>query len=303
MLLQNGKRFTNLTFMQNNTVPILYSAGAYGTFVEWCLYYFAGKIGSDLPFTSTGSAHRYKGNQLFGINDWRLYCRNPQHEIIRTHLKLSKTDSIINNIQEIADGVGRAILLHPTASTTLLTINNKYEKVWGIGWLKAMNHVFEHRLQGWGSKNVDDLERWQLRDFLSTYLMDEFRIDTDLERVLEYSHPNLIKVSVDQLLHNFEPTIRQLLAVCGFPIQRTNFDEVYREWISRQIHISKDQLVADIVEHVAADREYEWAGLTLVDEAFVQMQLRDLHHQELKCYNLNEFPATTRELRKYLTNE
>jgi len=281
----------------------MYSAGTYGTFVEWCLHYFAGNIDTELPFTSTGSAHKYRGCQLHGINSWRTFVKYPTADIVRTHLKLSKSDSVINNIQEIADSVEHAILLHPTHNTTILTVNNKYEKVWGTGWLKSMNHTFAHRLKGWGSENVDDLQRWQLRDFLSTYILDEFNNDTALNEILTYSHPNLTKVSIEQLIKNFEPTICILLGLCGLPVVRTDFDRIYREWISVQSHINKDQLVADIVANVAHDQEFEWQGLTLVDEAFVQMRLRDLHNLELRCYNLNEFPVSTQELRKYLINE
>lgn len=46
-------------------ICIVYSAGSYGTFVEWCLNYFSNPFfPQDLPFLTQGNSHKFAGNHL-----------------------------------------------------------------------------------------------------------------------------------------------------------------------------------------------------------------------------------------------
>jgi hypothetical protein len=44
----------------------------------------------------------------------------------------------------------------------------------------------------------------------------------------------------------------------------------------------------------------EWGPLTLIDEATIQMILRDVHKLDLMCYELDQFPENTKALRSKL---
>ena len=50
--------------MKLNTI-VYYHAGAYGTFLEWCLNYFSDEsLSEELPFTKKGNSHKFDGNLL-----------------------------------------------------------------------------------------------------------------------------------------------------------------------------------------------------------------------------------------------
>ena len=161
-----------------------------------------------------------------------------------------------------------------------------------------MNHTLKDKLIPWGKQDIRDMERWEIREFLSCFLFTKNRYQS----LLEYNHTNLIKITIPDLINKFEVTITHLLNEIGLPIVRRDFEYIHQEWLAVQKHVNKDQLVEDIVHAVVNEFAFDWSQhqLTVVDEAFVQMRLRDLHNLELKCYNLNEFPVTSSELRKYI---
>jgi hypothetical protein len=67
---------------------------------------------------------------------------------------------------------------------------------------------------------------------------------------------------------------------------------------------SYDAIVNDIVNSVIDNTIMHWEhlNLTLVDESWIQMILRDSHGLDLQCYNLNAFPKNTSDLKKLLIN-
>ena len=111
---------------------------------------------------------------------------------------------------------------------------------------------------------------------------------------------NCIKLSVDDLINNFEYTITNLIEKLELKLVRTNFSEVYESWISLQKHINKDKIISNIITAILDNNYYDWSdqNLTLVDEALVQFYLRQ-KKIDLNCYNLNVFPTNTTELKKY----
>lgn len=81
-----------------------------------------------------------------------------------------------------------------------------------------------------------------------------------------------------------------------------NFSEIYEQWLAIQKHKDTDKIVQSIVNSTVNGIDYAWAPLNIVNEAVVQMQLRDLHSLDLKCYNLDVFPTNTKDLKELLIN-
>lgn len=292
-----------VTKNKHRTIPILFAGGAYGTFVEWCLQYFSGAVNSDLPFDTSGSSHKYHGNHIGNINGWRNYLASDVfYPVVRLHVKTLQEESFYANLNEIVEFADRSVILYANEDTVVLNLNNRFEKISDDGWLRTNTHLFIDNLAGWGNQDLDQLSRWELREFLSMYIWKQHLDETGLDTILAYNNPTLLKIDIKNLLNNFESTIRQLLAHCNLPVIQNNFDQVYTAWVDSQSHKNKDQLVASIVDSVVNNKFMDWSkeNLTIVDESIVQMRLRDLHNLELKCYNLNEFPTTTQQLREFL---
>lgn len=285
-----------------DTIPIIYNGGSYGTFVEWALRYFSGSTDT-LPFNENGNSHKFTGQLLIGMEGWRAYiASNQTFPLVRVHPKTLKEESLIDNIKEILNSVPLGILLYTEHDSVLLNLNNKFDKIWEGGWLEQNQKNFDENIKQWNVTSLDDMTVWQKREFMSFYLWDQHFAETEIDSVIKFDHLNLLKINIRDLFNKFEETIKNLLNYCSLPLVKTNFIEVYNQWVSLQRHAGKDHLVDQIVSNTISKIPYDWReqNLTIVDEAIIQMKLRNLHNLDLKCYNLNVFPTNTQDLRNLL---
>lgn len=287
------------------TVPIIYNGGAYGTFVEWCLYYFSGNIEHDLPFNNNGNSHKFNKPTLEGIDAWRNFVRSGNNvRTVRVHPKLYQHENAVSNIIEIISSAKKSVLLYPDQHSIIWNINNKFTKMFNKPWIEHNSDFFFENLKRWNPtiKSVDEMATWQLREFLSHYLLPQHLSELDFTELDLFVHPNVLKISISKLVFDFEKTIKDILVFCNFSIARNNFQEIYNHWVMLQVHKDKDQIVKKIVESVVNNTYYDWImeNLTIVDESFIQMILRDHYNLDLKCYNLDVFPTNTKDLKNLL---
>lgn len=288
-------------------IGIAYNGGAYGTFVHWCIEYFSGVIDGPLPFNSNGNSHKFKGlavTEAAKLNKFFNSKKFLNTKVFRFHPKNHKHENAVKSITTALQHVEKCIVLHPTEQSILWNINNKFTKIWRNGWIDHEKNNFIDNLRQWnpGFVTLDQIAVWELREFLSFFILKQHYAETDLPDILNYYNDNVLKIPLDALSTEFEKTIRSILDFCELEVRRENFQEVYSQWMPLQVHSDKDAFVNDIVDSVTNDWQYSWESkqLTLVDEAFVQMKLRDLHNLELKCYNLDVFPTNTNELKNLL---
>ena len=301
----SGAQVVDITMNKRSTVPIIFNGGTYGTFVEWCLNYFSGESVVTFPFTQSGSSHGFAGHHLMDIHGWRSYLQSEQYfKFVRLHPKIHETDDIEKNIIEISNSVDTAIVLYSSIESLLLNLNNKFDKIWDSGWLEHNKSFFFKNLESWGVKSFDQIEPWEIREFLSFFIVKQHEAESGASIIQNLSSHNIVKVEVRTLVDQFESTIKKLLKASNLPCVRNDFDEIYIKWIAKQKHVNKDFVVERIINSVLNESYYDWSedNLTMIDESIIQMRLRDLHYLEIKCYNLNVFPTNTNNLRKLLIN-
>ena len=278
----------------------------YGTFLHWALSYFSGLTDLTSPHTNLGNSHLFRGLHLININGWREYVNNTHQysKLVRLHPRTSEEESVVKTINEVLESVNRAIVIYHAEDYLLLALNNKFEKIWAHGWLVEWQADFVDNLLNWNKSNLNEMEPWELREFLSLYIYQQHNSETKYKDMCTYVNPKVYKLDIHDLINNFKDTIINLLCYCKLPLIRNNFDEVCQEWIALQKHIEKDKIVNTIVDSIINNYTFTWAdqNLTLVDEAIVQMSLRELHKLDLLCYNLNVFPTNTNNLRKLLVD-
>ena len=259
--------------------------------------------GDELPFNHNGNSHKFNGRLIRAIDGWRAYLTDSKKDcVVRLHPKTKKEESLIENLNEIVSSVDKAILVYCAYDSLLLNLNNKFEKVWAEGWLNHYEDQIKDNLSGWGKQDLRSMHLWELREFLSFYIFPQHLTETELDNLLHFSDPKVFKLDIRRLFDDFELTVKQLLNFCNLPLKRNKFKEVFDAWLPLQKHYKKDKLVNDIIQAIAAGAYFDWAAtsLTVVDEALVQMQLRDLHKLDLRCYNLNVFPTNTKDLKELL---
>jgi len=287
-------------------ICIIYNAGSYGTFINWCLNYFSDlTFDESLPFTEIGNSHNFVTPTLMNFQGCVNFVEsNSTASIVRFHPKTQIDENIIDNLVYINVHFKKIIYLIPTVDTIAWNINNKFEKIWTEGWLLHNEPSYSNNLTCWEGNNLDQMQLWEKREFLSLYIypqhLSECRISHYPQIQQEFTKFQF--VTIDSLRDNFKESILSMLEYCNLlPVRIDKFDYVYREWIKLQYHSNKDQLIDTIIKSVLNNNYYDWSDskLTLIDEALIQYYLRE-NKIEIKCYNLNIFPTNATELKEYL---
>lgn len=289
-------------------VAIVFNAGSYGTFIEWCLHYFSDHTFSqNMPFTNTGSSHNFQGNHLDNMDNVRRYVNNSSSDktsIVRFHPKTSKEESILDNLKFVSEYFKKIIFLYPTENSIIWNINNKFEKIWEHGWIYENKDIIRKNLSNWEVNNLTDMQVWQQREMLSLFIRQQHIAETGMNLIdaMKIQFPNILFVSIDDLKDKFYSSMLKIFDYCGIKIiNHDNIHFVYKNWISNQYHCNKDILVDTIIKHIINKQYFNLRNknLTLVDEAFIQEGLRN-RGIEIKCYNMNVFPKSINKLQSLL---
>ncbi len=293
---------TTATNNYKDTIIVAYPPGAYGTFLEWCLTYFTGQLPAgeqSWPFVdSTGSAHRFRGNQIKqparafqineGFNNIDMYLQNDKSvAFARTHADFTDMQEYITAYYK---HIKQVIYIRPTPATLLLVLNNFIDKV-SHNEIKKLS--FKHVREG--------MDVWEIRESISFWFdeyceyMESFYSVTD----------NCVIIELTDLVSDLKTTLDKLFTTTGLNWSHSHSKDlgvVTERWLSLQKHLNKDTVCQSIVDSIINSTHYDWAdqNLTMYDEAFVQWTLRDLHGLAMRCYNVNVFPTNTNDLRNLL---
>lgn len=315
---------------------IYYHAGAYGTFIEWCLNYFSDKnFHSDLPFTAIGNSHLFHGNLILSEKMFSEVNQNP-YRFFRTHPGCSNSTNkkLLNTPKKPIECYRNELkLLQDISDNVIVLYFNDHNILWGINnivksfsqlddFMKeyyTSNQYFdfnrddcktltqrikldltlsgETHYKQWSRNSWEEMDDWQLREFLSLYLEKHwFDLYTSLVKIKD-EFPNIIFIELGSLRDNFKDTISMICDKLNLTLQRTNFEYVYNAWFSKQTFINRDEEVNKIVHATISDVKYHWQKLTIIDEAIIQKKLRD-NGINLKCFDLNVFPQNSQQLKK-----
>lgn len=286
---------------KKDTVLILYTPGSYGTFLEWSLMFFSGLLeNSSLPFRNTGSSHEYIGNHL-GVFDSRFlnlsltdYIKSDlDFKIVRAHF--NNSEDLEEKILNYKNYVKLVIVIMPDAQSRLLVINNALTKL-----NSQSAKIYADYING--SLGVDlSQKKWEQRERIS-FTIAKFNYTLPL-----IDSDDIVTVTVTDLVNDYKNQISSLLDTTGLGTNQkrlVELDRVKTTWLDLQSFLHRDQLCEKIVDSTVSDILFDWSDidLSIYDEAYVQYLLKHLHSAELLCYNLNEFPTNSIDLRRYLIN-
>jgi len=179
-------------------------------------------------------------------------------------------------------------------------LNNRQTKIYAEGWITHQKHKFKN-LDAWES-NAEEI--WEIREFLSLYLYDQLLSETELLSLVDYKDydSNKIKfVYMNELRDKFIITFKDMCNWLNLQVSRTDLDilQLEKDWKNHESFLYKDMLINDLVNATINNKNLSMENLTLIDESMIQWQLRNKGF-ELQCYNLNQWPKTTSELRELI---
>lgn len=287
------------------TVGIAYPPGAYGTYLEWCLTTLTSQEEIVSPFTTNGSSHKFIGN---AVSNWQQFVNLKQSvNFARFSPKTTKEESLLENLTSVCEHADALIHLYPDKNSILLCINNWYSKIYSDWWeyYVANNRIdLDEICKKWPvdqNTKIKDVPRWIKREFLSFYLMPTWMDMVEWHHIDTWHHKKCYVVTMDQLLYNFEKTLSQLEKFCGLDYVRPISDLVgyHQQNLKNQKDLNADDLCNQIVNSVIEHKELHWGDISLINESWVQWQLRNLGY-ELRCHELDNFPTNSVQLKELL---
>jgi hypothetical protein len=293
--------------MMNDTLPILYNGGAYGTYLEWCLTTLCSTGDIVEPFTSSGSSHKFNGNAIKYMEGWQEYLDSGiQHQFVRMHPKVIPGKSIQINLDEIAKSVPHFVFLYPDTNSVLLTVNNFYYKIWEDWWYSNITRLgSDHQIyNNWPvdpSTPLSQIPTWIKREFLSLYLMPTWHELNDWYLPDHYQSSQCIWVFISDLLYNFESTLADIVAKTRVSQARPISDLVpyHQTNLALQKYTQQDQICHQIIKATLAGESLTWDPLPLPSESWIQWELRN-QGWEIECNGLDIFPGNSLQLQKTL---
>jgi len=291
-----------------NTIAIAYNAGAYGTYVEWCLTTLCSHGPIQEPFNPNGNSHQFVGNFVSGLPGWLQYQHSGDcQQFVRLHPKTRSTESLSENLNQILESVPGMIYLYPDHHSQLLVINNYLVKAWDDWWTTQFALDIDQSLiySNWAVTGVaiGEIPQWIRREFLSHYLMPAWYAQLEWYHLDQWHHKRAHTVLIHDLLYNFESVMTQLQHNLNLDFVRPITDIVpyHRKNLLLQTNLAQDQLCAAIVDSVQHNKTFDWSDQTLplASESYVQWQLRNIGW-EIQCHELDKFPTNSVHLRELL---
>lgn len=280
-----------------NSFIIAFPGGSYGNFIGWtCKWLIDDNIDLSVrPWNdSMNNSHNWQKIHHENIED---ACANFSsgslvHPINTEHCDLKE------NIDSLLSCYDRVLLLYPTLDSMLWSCNNKFERVWSDGWFKHNHGYIAKNLIFWNGAE----EPWEKREFLSFYLYKQHMSETRLESIPSIDNPRILKIPIDLIRDNFNELINNIIDFLDLKPIRTELDiqALYDDWLLRQSHINKDRLIKDIIHAIINDIDMIMEDLTLIDTSEIQRILREEYGIAIKCYGLNDWPKTVKELKPLL---
>ena len=237
------------------------------------------------------------------------FSSNINYAFARTHGQLDTLGELPGyNIKSYTDrvrhNVKKIVLLTVPKSAQLLVLGNSITKT-TMATKKSGNfcsQVVKEFKDQFQVSDTNDVPAWQLREMIS-YWHERRLTELHANRYTEITDSKIINISIRDLVDNFEHTIAYLCDALSIPIHDVNqLLTIRQNWLSLQKFTDSDMVCQQIINSVLDNTEYSWRPLHIIEEAFVQWQLRDLHKLDMLCYNLDEFPLTTSDLKQVLIN-
>jgi len=292
---------------KNTTTAIVFNSGSYGTYLEWCLTTLVSNGDIQEPFTTVGNSHAFHGKHLINMQGWRRYINSgSRYKFVRLHPKTTKDERIVSNLAEIGKDAQSIVYLYPDQDRILLGINNFFFKIWD-NWLARQ---FDEEIDlmkiysNWPvpiGTQLDQIPVWVMREFLSYYLMPAWFDQIEWDRQSEHQLPNLMRITVSELLFDFENTLSKIKDFCNLNYQ-TPIEQLvpfHKKNLQLQQYIDHDRICNSIIESTLTNTELEWSPLTLPSEVWIQWELRN-RGLEIRCHGLDIFPTNSIQLKELL---
>lgn len=278
-------------------IAILYPPGGYGSMLEFCLRNFSNEFaGTKYGLSDNGSVHNFsKEAHLVYFNDFKKIDKNTRiiTPVYPTYNYTTPINTILVWKHKFAD-IDNVIFINCQSINQVLLVHLSMFHKETNSFLES---VLKDKPKDWNPQyqTHKDMRNFEIREALSFYIdsADEY-LNLD-QQVPDH----WFSVTPTDILYNLKSVIVEIFNYCNLSFNENVFDEFYNEWFIKQKYILTEfNLVRNILQNFSEGKNLEWEKLSILAEAIIQSSLRK-QNIELACYNLDVFPSSIDELKKY----
>lgn len=279
-------------------IYIFFSSGAFGSTIEYSVRRFSKEFKTvDTAVLADGSMHSFS-KECHPVNLDQLTDIDPDVNIVTPiypNWNLLSVKDTIDEFKKIVTSDDKVIFITQDNITSAAR-----HELFAYHKLGIIEKRFKlSNIQQWNKNynSFDDMQSWEKREYLSL-IYNELMVE--LLDAKNYSDYNWYTITTNNILFDFEKTIKNIINYLELTFVDDGIDEFYNTWKEKQKYILDDyQLVEKIVDTVITDQELSWGKLNLVAESLIQYKLK-LAGFELQCFNLNSFPSNSTQLKQLL---
>ena len=290
--------------------PVMYSAGSYGSYLQWLLKMMFTSEEVYEPFNArTGDSHNLRTKSELKIKEWLKDNNNfMRGTFIKVHPKIDEAHSLEDNINSITEYFGKSILIYPSKKTYLLHCNNFIYKLAKNMWVLQLRYFnLDNLYDNYPvSRDIppDQVSPWIIREILSFNFFNSMNSQIEWYLPDSFANKNCLVIFIDDILYDTEHTLERIRDFIEMPFTKS-FDMIaplHEKNMLLQKYLGQDELANKILTAVINnDESFSWnrEDLTLISESWIQKSLKE-NGYDLKCWNLNQFPESISELMKFL---
>jgi hypothetical protein len=284
--------------MGKTMIYIFFSSGAFGSTIEYSIRRFAKEFKTvDAAVLADGSMHSFS-KECHPVNLDQLTDIDPDVNIVTPiypNWNLLSVKDTIDEFKKIVTSDDKVIFI--TQDNITSAARHELFVYHKLGIIEKRFKL--SNIQQWNKNynSFDDMQSWEKREYLSLIYNE---LIVELLNAKNYSDYNWYTITTNNILFDFEKTIKNIINYLELTFIDDGIDEFYNTWKEKQKYILDDyQLVEKIVNTVITDQELSWGKLNLVTESLIQYKLK-LAGFELQCFNLNSFPSNSTQLKQLL---
>jgi|688.fasta_scaffold219250_2 hypothetical protein len=282
--------------MASRKIIIFFPAGGFGSTIEYCIRKFSKEFETiETQVLDDGSMHGFSKEAHLIWHD--------KFELIKTSSGNIFTPVYPNlNHATVKETILQFKSFNENSKVIFITLDNEaaVEKNEFFGFYKIPNKIIlQSKLENirqWNSeyKTVSDMQRWELREYLSLTYEDFIPMMTDAHTL---SESNWLNLNPQNLLDNFEETVQKIIKYSNLTFDdEKSLHEFSKLWLSKQQYIiDKHTTMQTIFENTVQNKSLTWDSLDIISESLLQYKFKK-RGMTMKCFGLNSFPTSTKSL-------
>jgi len=282
--------------MASEKIIIFFPAGGFGSTIEYCIRKFSKEFETiETQVLDDGSMHGFsKEAHLIWHNSFETLKTSTGKIFTPVYPNLNHTT--------VTDTILQLKLFDDNSKVIFVTLDNQQavEKNEFFGFYKIPNKIMLQskieNIRQWNSeyKTVFNMQRWELREYLSLTYEDFIPMMTGAHGLTE---PSWLNINPQNLLDNFTETIKKIILYLNLTLDDEQGLQVFSKlWLSKQQYIiNKHKIMQNIFEKTLQNENFTWESLDIVSEALLQYKFKQRGIM-LQCFALNDFPTSTKSL-------